>query len=83
MTRGLGLLAGSMQLLVLSFNAASRQVVQNAELARVADVTTEPLHIQWSPLILFLVSFAIGLGIIIWMIDKVAKAASGAAEQGR
>jgi len=82
-TRGLGLLAGSMQLLVLSFNAASRQVVQNAELARVADVTTEPLHIQWSPLILFLVSFAIGLGIIIWMIDKVAKAASGAAEQGR
>jgi hypothetical protein len=82
-TKGLALLAGSAQLLVLSFNAASRQVVQNAELVRVADLSSEPVHIQRSPLVLFLVSFAIGLGIIIWMINKVVKTASKGAEQGR
>lgn len=56
------------QFLALALNATSRQIVQNAELRPFLDVTAEPVQIQWSPLILFLLLLVLGLGIIAWML---------------
>jgi len=68
---GLALATGVAQFAVLACNAVSRQVVQNAELARFADVTSQPVKMQLSPLVLFLVLFVLGLGVIIWMVRRV------------
>jgi len=73
-TRRLALATGLAQFGVLALNAVSRQIVQNAELRRFLDVTAEPVHLQWSPLILFLVLFITGLGVVVWMIRKVVTA---------
>jgi hypothetical protein len=74
-TRTLALATGVAQFGVLALNAVSRQIVQNAELSKFLDVTAEPVNIQWSPLILFLVLFVAGLGVVGWMLSKVVTAA--------
>ncbi len=66
--------AAILQLLVLALNAASRQWVQNAELFRYGDVSKLPVNIQWSPMILFLALFLLGLGVAAWMVAKIAAA---------
>jgi len=73
-TRGLAFATGLAQFGVLALNAISRQIVQNAELGRFLDVTAEPVNLQWSPLILFLVLFVAGLGVVAWMVSKVVAA---------
>jgi hypothetical protein len=73
-TRMLAFIIALAQIVVLALNAVSRQIVQNAELSKFLDVTAEPVKMQWSPLILFLLSFVLGLGIIVWMISKVVGA---------
>ena len=78
-TKGPAIFVGLAQILVLAFNAISRQIVQNAELGRFFDVTAEEVHMQWSPLILFLLTFVLGVGVIIWMIYQVARTTGGAA----
>jgi hypothetical protein len=62
------------QFLVLLLFAASRQVIQNLELARWFSVTGEPVHVEWSPLVLFLVLFVGGIGVLVWMVRKVVQA---------
>jgi hypothetical protein len=74
LTRGLALLAGLAQFGVLALNAVSRQIVQNAELVPYLDVTAEQVNPQWSPLIVFLVLFVVGLGVTGWMVKQVVKA---------
>jgi len=59
------------QVLVLALNAISRQIVQNVELRRFLDVTAEPVHMQWSPLILFLLLFVAGLGVVAWLLGRL------------
>ncbi len=59
---------------VLALNAASRQVVQNAELRPLLDVAAERVQPQWSPLVLFLMLFVAGLGVVAWMMYKVVAA---------
>ena len=59
---------------VLATNAISRQVVQNLETGRYYSIWELPEAVQWSPLIVFLVSFVLGLLVIIWMIAQVVKA---------
>jgi hypothetical protein len=59
------------QVLVLALNAVSRQWVQNAGLARFVEVGTEPVNLQASPLVIFLVLFVLGLGVVFWMISTV------------
>jgi hypothetical protein len=73
-TRGMAIVIGLAQFLVLAFNALSRQVVQNAELGRYFDVTAEKVRTQWSPMILFLVLFVAGVGLIIWMLRQLSVA---------
>ena len=73
-TRPLALLAGLAQFGVLGLNAVSRQVVQNIELGKYLDVTVGQVSVQWSPLILFLLLFMAGLGVVFWMVSKVVAA---------
>jgi hypothetical protein len=65
---------GLAQFGVLAVNAISRQVVQNLELGPYLNVATQPTAVQWSPLLLFLVLFVVGLGVIGWMVLQVVKA---------
>jgi hypothetical protein len=61
------------QLGVLGVNAASRQIVQNFNLRLFdLDVVAQAESVQWSPLLLFLVVFVLGLAVIGWMIVQVA-----------
>ncbi len=73
-TRWWALLTGLAQFGVLAINAVSRQVVQNLELSRFLDVTAEAVRTQWGPMILFLISFAVGVAIILWMVRQVVLA---------
>ncbi len=69
--RRLAALAGVAQFGVLALNAISRQWLQNAEIGRYLAIGQEPVNTQWSPLILFLILFLIGLAIIGWMVSQV------------
>ncbi|MBI5375385.1 MAG: hypothetical protein HZA77_08115 [Candidatus Schekmanbacteria bacterium] len=73
LTKGKALAIGLAQFIVLALNAISRQIVQNKELSAYLDVTGEKVNIQWSPLIIFLILFVIGVGIVVWMVMQVAK----------
>ncbi len=59
------------QFLVLTLNATSRQIVQNLELGKFLDVTAEPVKMQLSPIILFLLLFVFGVAVVVWMVRKV------------
>ena len=63
---------------VLGINAASRQIVQNINLAPFWNVSELPVDIQWGPLAMFLIVFVIGLAVVSWMIKQVV--ATGAEE---
>ena len=74
--RGLASLVALTQFGVLGLNAVSRQVVQNFELSRyynIFDSRQAPEAVQWSPLIVFLAAFVLGLALVGWMIAQVAK----------
>jgi hypothetical protein len=66
-------LIGLAQFAVLGLNAASRQLVQLVEMSPYFDVAKQPVETQWSPLLIFLVAFVLGLGVIAWMIHQVWK----------
>ncbi len=71
---GLAAAAFVLQIVALALNAVSRQIVQNVELKPFTDVAAEQVNMQWSPLILFLVLFVAGLGVLFWMLSKVVEA---------
>lgn len=73
-TQTLAILTGLAQLSVLALNAISRQLVQNIELSKFLDVTAEPVNLQLSPLIVFLILFVAGLGVVAWIVQKVLRA---------
>jgi NCS1 family nucleobase:cation symporter-1 len=66
-------LIGGVQFLALAANAGARQWVQNMELAPYLDVAAEPVRTEWSPLVIFLVLFAAGLGVVVWMLRRIAE----------
>ncbi|MFB6286373.1 MAG: hypothetical protein ABEK03_07335, partial [Candidatus Bipolaricaulia bacterium] len=69
-SKGLALGVAIGQVGVVALNAVSRQIVQNVELAPYLDVAGEAVDVQWSPMILFLVLFVIGVGVIVWMLRR-------------
>ena len=71
-------LVGLAQFGVLGINAVSRQIVQNLEIGRHFQVLDQATDVQWSPLVLFLVIFVLGLGVVAWMVAQVAKGDSTA-----
>jgi hypothetical protein len=72
--RGLALITALAQYGVIALNAVSRQIVQNAELAPVLDVTAQPVNLQLSPMLVFLVLFILGLGVVYWMLLQAVAA---------
>jgi hypothetical protein len=66
-------LIGGVQFLALAANAGARQWVQNMELAPFLDVAAAPVRVEWSPLVLFLVVFAAGLGVVVWMLRRIVE----------
>lgn len=70
--RGWASLVGLAQFGVLGINAASRQFVQHLEVAPYYNITRQSTETQWSALILFLIVFFFGLGVVAWMIRQVA-----------
>lgn len=73
-TQTTAILTGVAQCGLLTLNAISRQILQNIELGPFLDVTAEPVNMQWSPMIFFLILFVLGLGVVAWMIGKVLQA---------
>ncbi len=71
--RGWASLVGLAQFGVLGINAASRQLVQHLEFSPYFDIWKQPTATQWSPLLIFLVVFVLGLGLVAWMIYQVGK----------
>jgi len=70
-----GIAALVAQFAVLALNAVSRQVVQNAELAPHVDVAARPVTTHTGPLVLFLVLFVAGLGVVVWLVRQAMGAA--------
>lgn len=73
-SRPMAALLGLAQFGVLGINAMSRQIVQNVELGRYYAVSEQPIDPQWSPMALFLISFVVGLALVLWMLRQVAQA---------
>jgi hypothetical protein len=71
--KGTAALVALCQFGVLGANAASRQVVQNANLRPFVDVASQPIAPQWGPMAMFLIVFILGLAVIGWMIAQVIK----------
>ncbi len=69
--RVLAAVAGGAQFVALALNATSRQVVQNLQLAPLLKPWAQPEHVQWSPLIAFLLVFVAGVGVLGWMIAQI------------
>jgi hypothetical protein len=72
-TRAAASLVALAHFAVLGTNAVSRQVVQDLNLAESFQWSDQPVG-QWSPLVVFLVIFVAGLGVVAWMIVQAAKA---------
>ena len=70
--RGWASLVGLAQFGVLGINAASRQVVQHLEIRPYYDIVRQLTEVQWAPLVIFLLVFVAGLGVVAWMIRQVA-----------
>jgi hypothetical protein len=68
---GWAALLGLAQFGVLGINAASRQVVQHLEIRPFYNIAQQPTDVQWSPLLIFLIAFLLGLGLVAWMIQQV------------
>jgi len=70
---GLAWLTAFVMFLAVGANAIVRQEVQNLRLAEYVNFAAEPVNTQLSPLILFLVLFVAGLGVLAWMVAKVVQ----------
>jgi hypothetical protein len=64
--------AGLGQFLALGLHAIVRQALQNWQLAPYVNVAGETVNVQWGALVMFLVSFLAGVGIVVWMLLKIA-----------
>ncbi|MGD0574929.1 MAG: hypothetical protein ABSB61_06120 [Anaerolineales bacterium] len=81
--RLLVLLAALSQFGMLVLNAVSRQFLQDAEVAPFAAVGAEPVNLQLVPLVLFLLFFLAGSGVVIWILVKVRQAETSLATASR
>lgn len=78
LTRTAALAVAAAQVGVLAINAISRQIVQNLELCELFQpgVSSQPVAADWGPMVMFLVIFVAGVGVLAWMFAQVAKAGS-------
>ncbi|MBQ3387939.1 MAG: hypothetical protein IJG60_01845 [Thermoguttaceae bacterium] len=59
----------------LTFFAITRQIIQNEQIKNYLDVRSIPEQMQLSPLLVFLLVFLFGAGLIFWMVAAMAKTA--------
>lgn len=71
------------QFLVLGLHAIARQLAQNFRLAPYLDIAADPVKMQVGPLVMFLVSFVLGLGVLGWIIAKLVQANRKAVVSGQ
>jgi len=64
---------GLAQFAVLGLNAVSRQLVQHLTVRPYYDLTLQPTAVQWSPLVVFLITFVLGLAVIGWLIRELVR----------
>ncbi len=69
--RRLAWAAVAAQFAMLTVNALSRQIVQNVELRPFVDVAAEPVRMQWSAALFFVVMLLAGLALTGWIVAKV------------
>jgi hypothetical protein len=76
LTRAAAAAVGGAQVGVLAVNAISRQFVQNFELRRLFQpgVSHQPVTTDWGPMVMFLVVFVAGVGVLVWLFAQLAKA---------
>jgi hypothetical protein len=65
------------QMVSLLVNAIERQIVQFLEIARSFDVKAVPVNFQVSPVVLFVATLVVGLGIVGWLLGLFVGAARG------
>jgi hypothetical protein len=70
-TKSNTILIAAMQLIVIALNAISRQVIQNLQLLPFLDVTKEKVSPQINIMLIFLITFVTGIGIIVYMIKQI------------
>ncbi len=69
------------QVVALASNGIARQIVQNLEIAPLAEVWKQQTAVQWSPLVAFLAAFVFGACVVAWLLRQVLTAASAPAEE--
>ena len=69
------ILLGLSHAAALTFFAITRQIIQNEQIKNYLDVRSIPEQMQLSPLLVFLLVFLFGAGLIFWMISAMAKTA--------
>ena len=80
-SRSLATAVGLLQFGVILFNAVSRQVVQQLEIAPAYDILKQPVNAQWGPMWIFWGVAAVAIVAIVWMVYQVARLPVGAAEK--
>ena len=68
-------LLGLCHIAALTFFAITRQIIQNEQIKNYLDVRSIPEQMQLSPLLVFLLVFLFGAGLIFWMAAAMAKTA--------
>lgn len=56
------------QALSLLFNAITRQIVQVRELSAYVNLSKLPMNLQWSPILLFLITLVLGVVVLVWLL---------------
>lgn len=60
------------EIAIIALFATTRQIIQNGQLAGYLDITSFGCAVEWSPLIVFLIVFVVGLALILKMIRQMA-----------
>ena len=71
--RLLVVILGFFEIITLTFFAVTRQMIQNAQIGSYLDLKSMPVRTQLSPLLVFLLIFLLGAGLIAWMIFAMTK----------
>ncbi len=69
-----------LQALSLLFNAITRQIVQVRELSKYVNLSSLPMNVQFSPILLFLITLVVGILVIVWLLRTFALSAHPSGE---
>lgn len=73
--KGTAVILVAAQAASLLFNAITRQLVQAREIGTAFDLSATPVNTQLSPIILFVATLVVGLGVVGWLVVTYVRAA--------